>query len=104
MTKLDCNVVNCAYNTENCCKRSDICVEGEDAGSPSATCCGSFAPKGCGCATNSTGCVCKDTDVKCEAVECMYNNSRMCHANHIGISGGHADRMRETECASFTKG
>ena len=24
-----------------------------------------------------------------------------CHAGHIGISGGHADSSRETECGSF---
>lgn len=27
MTKLDCNVVNCSYNADNCCRRTDIQVE-----------------------------------------------------------------------------
>lgn len=31
MTKLDCNVVNCSYNADNCCRRTDIQVEGTQA-------------------------------------------------------------------------
>ena len=46
MTKLDCNVVNCSYNADNCCRRTDIQVEGTQAKTSSETCCGSFAPKG----------------------------------------------------------
>lgn len=103
MTRLDCNVVGCAYNDDNCCKRSDIKVEGDGATVSSETCCSSFEKKGCGC-TNSCGCAKKETQVKCEAVECMYNKNQVCHANHIGISGGHADSVSETECASFVMG
>ena len=43
MTKLDCNVVNCSYNEDNCCRREDIHVEGMKAKMPSETSCGSFA-------------------------------------------------------------
>lgn len=42
MTKLDCNVVNCSYNADNCCRRTDIQVEGTQAKTSSETCCGSF--------------------------------------------------------------
>lgn len=101
MTKLDCNVVNCAYNDDNCCRRNDIVITGKLAHVSSETCCSSFEPKGCECATNGTLCTCKDTDVCCEAVECKFNQSKHCHAEHIGICGGHADRSRETECGSF---
>lgn len=31
MTKLDCNVVSCSYNDDNCCSRQDILVEGTQA-------------------------------------------------------------------------
>ena len=58
MTKLDCNVVNCSYNADNCCRRTDIQVEGTQAKTSSETCCGSFAPKGSGCQS------CHTTDVK----------------------------------------
>lgn len=102
MTKLDCNVVNCAYNENNCCRRSGIDVQGMDAKVASETSCGSFSAKGSECTVNSNSCcACKETEVKCEAVECKYNDSYRCSAKHIGISGGHADNVRETECASF---
>jgi len=101
MTVLDCNVVNCSYNEDNSCKRKDIHVEGAMAKCPSETSCGSFVPRGCHCGSNKMGEVSKDTDVLCEAVECKFNESKMCAARHIGISGGHADSMRETECGSF---
>lgn len=102
MTRLDCNVVNCAFNNNNCCRRSEIDVQGRDAKMASETSCGSFSAKGCECTVaNSNGCGCKETEVKCEATECKYNGSHRCMATHIGISGGHADCVRETECASF---
>lgn len=102
MTKLDCNVVNCAYNEDSCCKRSNISVEGEDAHVSPETCCGSFALKGCNCASNAADCVCKETEVACDAIECMYNRSKQCQANHIGICGRSASCCDQTECGSFT--
>lgn len=101
MTKLDCNVVNCSYNADNCCRRTDIQVEGTQAKTSSETCCGSFAPKGSGCQSCHTTDVKKDTTVSCEACECKFNEDHACHAGHIGISGGHADSSRETECGSL---
>lgn len=102
MTILDCNVVNCMYNQDNCCKRQDIKVEGRNAHVSSDTCCGSFSPcEGEHCAKNAS-CNCKkDTEVACEATECMYNRASKCAAKHIGIAGGHADHRNETECGSF---
>lgn len=38
MTKLDCNVVSCSYNDDNCCSRQDILVEGTQAKTSSETC------------------------------------------------------------------
>ncbi|MEE0596585.1 MAG: DUF1540 domain-containing protein [Agathobacter sp.] len=101
MTKLDCNVVNCSYNEDNCCRREDIHVEGMKAKMPSETSCGSFAARGCGCATNKMGEPEKDTNVACDATECKFNREKACSASHIGISGGHADSCKETECGSF---
>ena len=80
MTKLDCNVVNCSYNADNCCRRTDIQVEGTQAKTSSETCCGSFAPKGCGCQSCHTTDVKKDTTVSCEACGCKFNEDHACHA------------------------
>ena len=104
MTKLDCNVVNCSYNKDDCCRRTDIQVEGEKATVSSETCCGSFAPRGCGCEDCHTTEVSKDTEISCDACECKYNDSHNCTAEHIGISGSHADTRSKTECGSFVCG
>ena len=93
MTKLDCNVVNCSFNKDNCCRRSAIDGQGSDAKMASETSCGSFSAKGCGCTANYDGCTCKETEVKCESVECKFNMSHKCSAKHIGISGGHSDSV-----------
>ena len=103
MTKLDCNVVNCSYNADNCCRRTDIQVEGTQAKTSSETCCGSFAPKGCGCQSCHTTDVKKDTTVSCEACECKFNEDHACHAGHIGISGGHAGDLCRVNVAVGVK-
>lgn len=102
MTNLDCNVVNCVYNDNNSCKLSRIDVQGKDAQFSSETSCGSFSCKDCGCAVNSACEAKKETDVCCNAVECRFNKDKHCSAKHIGIAGGHAGSVNETECASFT--
>lgn len=104
MTRLDCNVIGCAYNGDNSCKRADINVAGEEASRARDTCCSSFVPRGSGSASNSFGTPSKDTQVFCDAVECMYNRRNSCRANHIGISGSRADHRSGTECASFEIG
>ncbi len=101
MSKLDCNVVNCAYNSDNCCRRSDIMVEGTKALDSAQTNCGSFKLAQSEKSVNSTGQGCKETNVSCQAVECRFNQSNKCTANHIGISGLHAGESKETICASF---
>ena len=100
MTKLDCNVVGCAYNADNCCRRSDIHVEGLRAKEPFETSCGSFASRDC-TVCNSIMEAKKETEVLCDACDCRFNDSKKCSASHIGIAGGHADSCRETECGSF---
>lgn len=104
MTRLDCNVIGCTYNEDNCCKRNEIRVAGEDAVRSSETCCDSFFPRGSGSASNSFGTPEKNTEVSCDALECVYNHRNNCRANHIGISGSLADSRGGTECASFMAG
>lgn len=102
MTKLDCNVTKCSYNEENCCRRNAIDVQGKDAHYSSETCCGSFSTKGCDdSCKNSIDGVYKETVVRCNAVECVYNKDKHCSANHIGITGRNADSEIETECETF---
>ena len=111
MVKLDCSVIGCAYNNNNSCRREDITVGGHEAHKSSETACKSFAPKGtntlvnaCGGAKKETKVACdakKETKVACDAVNCKYNEAKVCHADHIGIAGRHAVTNGETECGTF---
>lgn len=101
MTHLDCSVVGCIYNTEKCCCKGDIIVEGKDAKENSGTCCGSFKERGSNASSNSTLNPSKEIDVSCEACHCRFNEEQKCAAEHIGIAGAKACTCGETECASF---
>lgn len=101
MVKLDCNVVSCAYNNNNSCRRENITVGGHQASKSSETICESFSPKGTNTLVNACGGPKKETNVSCDAVNCKFNDSKVCKAHHIGIAGQHAVTNGETECGSF---
>lgn len=101
MTRLDCSVEKCAYNEDNSCRLREIDVKGHEATISSETKCGSFADKACDCAKNTAGCTCKETDVRCDAVGCKFNDHYNCSANHIGIATNCSSHGCETECSSF---
>ncbi|MEF9983613.1 MAG: DUF1540 domain-containing protein [Oscillospiraceae bacterium] len=98
MTKLNCNVCDCASNKENHCCRPSIDVEGTNACSCCETTCHSYEPNPSG-ATNSTSFsnVNSTLDVSCHAQTCVHNNSGKCKAGSISIAQG----TNGTECASF---
>ena len=102
MTKLDCNVVTCAYNSNKKCKRENITVGGQEAIKPSETACESFYPKG----TNTMNSLDQEgpknaLNIACKAVTCVYNKNKKCTADHINIAGVHAVATGETECGTF---
>jgi hypothetical protein len=100
MTKLKCDACSCAYNNDyNCCIDS-IQVGGRKATNKSSTCCDSFAEKS-GAMSNSNQRPNPEMVVGCEATNCVYNANHKCDASEICISGDHACKSRETECATF---
>lgn len=101
MTFLDCSVVGCTYNADQCCCKGDIKVEGKDAKSVCDTCCGSFKERGAENAQNTAKRISKVSEVACEACNCVFNENQKCKAEHIGITGGNACQCGQTECASF---
>ena len=102
MTQLDCNVTTCMHNSDNCCCKNKIEVEGTSAKKPCDTCCGSYDAKGDGSYSNAIGKEAeKATQVDCKAINCMYNENGYCDAGHIGIMGVNAMSSDQTECASF---
>lgn len=105
MTRLDCSVVNCVYNTDRCCGKGDILVEGQAAMSAGETCCSSFKERREG-ASNRCSCSPKEEiKVGCRAKHCKFNDESkcMCTADHIGIAGGKVCQSADTECASFSR-
>lgn len=102
MTKLGCSVTTCMHNEDLCCCKDMIQVEGKEAKNSDSTCCGSFDQRA-GDAYKNASSHTPNTrlEVACEAVNCVYNESKMCHAENIGIAGNGATIADQTECATF---
>ena len=100
MPILDCSVKTCTYNKENSCCLNNIKVDGPGAKHESETLCKSFQT-----ATESAKSYAMEPSmelvVNCDAVNCTFNEQRVCHAGHIGIAGSSAKTADQTECASF---
>ncbi len=103
MTDLICSATSCTYNKDRLCAKGDILVSGSDAEKSSETHCDSFIGAGRDCYCNSSSEGKEKIAVKCEAINCIFNEERACSAEHIGISGQQAHSSSETECASFQK-
>ena len=101
MTKLDCSVKSCMHNSDNCCCKSEIMVDGHQAKEACQTCCQSFDENQGGAFKNLFKTPEKKLKVGCEAENCVYNEERHCVAEHIGIAGDGASEPSETECSSF---
>ena len=100
MPILDCSVKTCTYNKDNCCCLKNIKVDGQQAETERETRCSSFQ-KATESAKNSAKDPSMELVVDCDAVNCTFNEQRVCHAGHIGIAGSRAERADQTECASF---
>ncbi len=100
MTQLKCSVKNCMYNQEQLCSKQDITIGGHGASKSNETCCESFRER-TGTMMNSVGHASEETDVKCRATNCGFNDNCKCSAKEIGIAGSNACSCGETECASF---
>lgn len=102
MTKLKCSVKHCSSNADNYCCRPHIHVGGRNAVEPSQTLCDSFTglPQG---TTNFVGYdqINPEMPVSCDAVNCIYNDDKMCVAESIQIQGPSAESTEQTQCATF---
>ncbi|OUQ17862.1 DUF1540 domain-containing protein [Lachnoclostridium sp. An14] len=101
MTKLDCNVTSCVHNADNCCCKQEIIVEGSSANKRCDTCCGSFDESRDGSFKNMFKSPESRLEIECEAVNCVYNASRRCTADRVGITGLGASKAGDTECSTF---
>ena len=101
MPALVCAAQNCVYNNEMYCSKGDIRVGGENATACQDTCCESFQERRHDNVKSSIGTPTAEIDIKCEAENCKYNDSRICNAKHVDISGAAANKSGETECVTF---
>lgn len=102
MTKLECSVKNCLHNSDNCCCKQAIIVDGHEAREKEETCCGSFDENKEGSFMNVFKTPETKLEVDCEAVKCIYNENRHCVAERIGISGDGAKKAEQTLCKTFS--
>ena len=103
MPALVCSAQNCIYNNAMYCGKGDIMVGGEEAKVCQDTSCESFHERRSENAKSAVGTPSYETDIKCEAVGCKYNKTRICHAEHVDISGAAAHASKETECVTFDR-
>jgi len=90
------------HNSNNCCCKNKIEVEGSSAKESCETCCGSYDVRGEGSYSNvMKENAKKSTEVGCRAMNCVYNDGGYCGADHIGIEGMNAKESGQTECGSF---
>lgn len=103
MPELVCSAQSCVYNNAMYCSRGDIEVGGRNATVCQDTCCESFKERQGTSASNSMGTPSANTDIRCEAEHCQYNQNCCCSADHVDVSGAAACRCEETECTTFIK-
>ena len=88
------------HNEDNCCCLSSIEVNGSNACNCEDTCCGSYFEDKSG-EKNSAQTPHVSLSIACQATNCMYNDDKVCHADHVDISGIRATAAHETVCATF---
>lgn len=103
MTRLDCTVSTCVHNSEKCCCKREILVEGMGANACQDTCCGSFEENRGGLFKNLFKMPESKLEVDCDVMSCLYNDDHLCRAEKITITGDGARAVGQTECSSFRK-
>lgn len=114
--QLSCSALSCVHNMSGLCSAGTIHVLGSGAHTSNQTMCNTFAEKGFKNAVthlpnmNVVGEVKQlftknsiemNPGVKCEAVNCTYNDGRACHADYVQIYGPRANASEGTQCETF---
>ena len=99
MTRLECTVASCVHNSEKCCCKQGILVEGVNARESCDTCCGSFEENRGGLFKNLFKTPETRLQVDCDVLNCLYNDDHQCRAERISILG---DGARAVGPVSYT--
>ncbi len=106
MPKLKCKAENCSYNYDWLCKKSFIDVDGINSKTKSQTACMSYR----NAEDNSKdvefavfeGVPSINTEIYCDAVNCVYEKNQKCYADRVEIISDNKDKnKRSTHCQTF---
>ena len=104
MPAINCNINNCAHNTNRTCYANKISVNGKKARTSNNTCCSSFVNEsGYSNLTNSTLDSNPCNSLNCTVKTCVNNAGNICALRDVSITS-HADNanlLSETYCGSF---
>ena len=104
MQAINCNINNCAHNTNGTCYANKISVNGKKARTSNNTCCSSFVNEsGYSNLTNSTLDSNPCNSLNCTVKTCVNNAGNICALRDVSITS-HADNanlLSETYCGSF---
>ena len=113
---LGCSAINCVHNLGGLCSANTIHVIGMRASTSSETHCETFAERSLRNALTHVAnmnipgeirqlfnrdAVHMSPKILCEAVDCVYNEARICSAGSIQINGPHAQTTEHTNCETF---
>ena len=102
MTELKCSVTSCGSNKQQMCTLHSINVDGATAHCKDDTCCHSFHDRS-SAPTNSmdSGTPSMETEVRCQAIDCQYNDAKACNASYIYVQGSGTNHSNDTRCDTF---
>ena len=104
MPAINCNINNCAHNTNGTCYANKISVNGKKARTSNNTCCSSFVNEsGYSNLTNRTLDSNACNSLNCTVKTCVNNAGNICALRDVSITS-HADNanlLSETYCGSF---
>lgn len=100
MAEIKCTVTNCYFNKRLGCTAPTITVDGRKAFESRSTSCETFIEQKPGVISSMNEAQ-GNTDIKCMAVNCIYNESECCEATGVIINGKNALVPAETCCSTF---
>ena len=102
MSKIVCRASKCLFNHHNNCHKNEIVVSGKGAYSSMGTFCESFYLRGFEAFNQEFGYIdISNTNIYCDAVKCLHNNTGFCLAQIVDILGKGAKKQKETSCDSY---
>lgn len=101
MTNCTCTVTECMHNSDNCCCKSQILVDGHEACSCDSTYCASYDKKMLDSFRNTYESPDPELKIDCSAVKCVYNEGRRCTAKSVDISKKSSADGNHTRCSTF---